>query len=271
VLDREGQEMKLNVTTALLLVILSVPAVAVCQGQNGPAVPTLFIIGDSTVHNTSGDLVGWGDVIGVAFDPGKIRVENRARGGRSSRTFYTEGLWDQVLTQVKPGDFVLMQFGHNDGGAINDDSRARGSLKGIGEETQEIDNLLTKKHEVVHTFGWYMRKFVADTKSKQAIPIVLSPVPRNIWQDGKVERVASSYGGWAQSVAQAEGAFFIDLNEIVVEKYETLGETFVGSTFFVTDHTHTNRGGASVNADLLVDAIRSLRGCGLRKFLMSSR
>src|SRR5215471_19042396 len=117
------------------------------------ALPTLFIIGDSTVKNSSKGLLGWGDPIAGLFDQTRIRIENRARGGRSSRTFQTEGLWDQVLKELKPNDFVLMQFGHNDGGAINDDSRARGSLKGTGNESEEIDNLLTKKHEVVHTYG----------------------------------------------------------------------------------------------------------------------
>src|SRR5438876_11330853 len=84
--------------------------------------PTLFIIGDSTVKNSGKGLLGWGDPIAGFFDQTKIKIDNRARGGRSSRTFVTEGLWDQVLGELKPGDFVLMQFGHNDGGAINDAS-----------------------------------------------------------------------------------------------------------------------------------------------------
>src|SRR5438309_11215562 len=100
----------------------------------------------------------------------------------------TEGLCDKVLSEMKRGDFVLIQFGHNDAGAINDATRARGSLPGLGEETQEIDNLLTKQHEVVHTFGWYMRKMIMDTKAKDATPIVLSLTVRNIWRDGCVAR-----------------------------------------------------------------------------------
>ena len=159
--------------------------------------PTLYIIGDSTVKNSADGQLGWGDPIRDFFDVTRIRVENRARGGRSSRTFQTEGLWDQVIAELKPGDFVLMQFGHNDGGPINDESRARGSLPGLGNEFEPIENQVTKKTESVHTFGWYMRKFVADTKAKGATPIVLSPVPRNIWIDGKVERMATTYGGWA--------------------------------------------------------------------------
>ncbi len=229
--------------------------------------PTLFIIGDSTVKNSGKGLLGWGDPIANFFDQTKIKVENRARGGRSSRTFITESLWDQILSELKPGDYVLMQFGHNDGGAVNDAARARGSLRGIGDETEEIDNLLTKKHEVVHTYGWYMKKFVTDTKAKGATPIVLSQIPRNIWKDGKVERVASTYGGWAAEVATAERVAFIDLHEIVAKKYEILGPDKVKELYFLEDHTHTTPAGAEVNAASVVEGLRVLKNCPLTAFL----
>ncbi len=70
-------------------------------------------------------------------------------------------------------DYVIIQFGHNDSGALNDATLARGSLPGLGEETQEIDNQLTKQHETIHTFGWYMRKMIADAKAKGASPPIL--------------------------------------------------------------------------------------------------
>jgi lysophospholipase L1-like esterase len=229
--------------------------------------PTLFIIGDSTVHNTSSGWQGWGDVIGEYFDQTKIIVVNRARGGRSSRTFQSEGLWDQVLTELKAGDFVLIQFGHNDGGPVNDASRARGSLRGIGEETEEIDNLVTKKHEVVHTYGWYLRKYITDTKSKGAIPIVLSPVARNNFKDGKVERVASTFAGWAAAVAQSDGSCFIDLNELSARQLESMGQEKVTKDLFLTDHTHTTPAGARLNAELVVSSLKTLKGCELSKFL----
>jgi lysophospholipase L1-like esterase len=82
--------------------------------------PTLFLIGDSTVRNGSGTgaggLWGWGAFLGDHFDVTRIRIVNRALGGRSSRTFLTEGLWERVLQEIRPGDFVMIQFGHNDGG-----------------------------------------------------------------------------------------------------------------------------------------------------------
>src|SRR6185369_14755803 len=108
--------------------------------QINPRLPTIFVVGDSTANNHANGGLGWGDPFINYFDATKVNVLNRARGGRSSRTFITEGLWDKVLGEMKKRDFVLIQFGHNDAGAINDPSRARGSLPGIGDERQEIDN-----------------------------------------------------------------------------------------------------------------------------------
>ncbi|MDQ2920742.1 MAG: rhamnogalacturonan acetylesterase [Acidobacteriota bacterium] len=233
--------------------------------------PTLIIIGDSTVRNSSQGLQGWGDAIGSFFDQTRIKVDNRARGGRSSRTYVTEGLWDQVVAELKPGDFVLMQFGHNDGGAVNDASRARGSLRGIGDETEEIDNLLTKKHELVHTFGWYMKKFISDTKARGATPIVLSPVPRNMWENGKVIKASDSYGKWAVEVARSEGVSFIDLNDISARKFEALGLERVKELYFLEDHTHTTPAGALLNATSVVEGLRSLKNCPLAAFLQVRR
>ncbi|MCI0552625.1 MAG: hypothetical protein L0287_16870, partial [Anaerolineae bacterium] len=148
--------------------------------------PALFIAGNSTAKNGDGN--GWGSHLQKFFDKEKLLVDNRARAGRSSRTFITEGLWEGIIDDLEEGDYVLIQFGHNDAGAINDNRRARGSIPSLGEETQEIDNLVTGQHEVVHTFGWYMRKIIAQTKEKGATPIVLSMTARDVWPDGKIER-----------------------------------------------------------------------------------
>ena len=245
----------------LLVVSALVPAPAQTQATPNPALPTIFYIGDSTVRNGSGNggngEWGWGDLTHVYFDSTRVNVVNRARGGRSSRTFLTQGLWGEVLSQLKPGDIVIMQFGHNDGGAVNDTSRARGTLKGTGEETEEIDNLLTGKHEVVHTYGWYLRKFIADTRAKGATPIVATLVPRNRWENGAIIRNKNDYAGWAQQVARAQGVAFLDLNEIIAREYDRLGPEKVGQ-FFGRDHTHTNLEGAKHSARLVVAALKGL-------------
>ena len=237
------------------------------NSPNEKLLPTLYLVGDSTVNNSSENFVGWGNVIGDFFDKTKINVVNRARGGRGSRTFFTEGLWEQVLNEIKPGDFVLIQFGHNDGGAI-DKEKFRGSLKGIGEETQAITGA-NGKPETVRTFGWYMRKFVADARAKSATAIVFSPVPRNKWKNGKVERASADYGKWAREIAESEKIAFVDLNEITAKKYEKAGAETVTAQYFTTkDQTHTSAAGARVNAESVVEGLKELKNSPLKKYIL---
>jgi len=235
-----------------------------------PEKPTLYVIGDSTVRNGDGTgkgaLWGWGSVIADHFDTTRIHIENHAIGGRSSRTFITEGRWDKILERLQPGDYVIMQFGHNDSGPLDDTARARGSIKGIGEDSSAIYNPIMKKNEVVHTYGWYMRKYVNDAKAKGAIPIVCSPIPRWIFKDGKVERANTSYGMWAEQVAKANGAFFLPLNDLIADKYDVMGADSV-KHFFPGDHTHTNKEGAEFNAGMVVQGIKDLKKCDLKKYL----
>lgn len=249
----------------LILILTSLlTSSAGSQIESGPQAPinpklrTIFVVGDSTANNHADGGLGWGDPFITHFDASKVNVLNRARAGRSSRTFITEGLWDKVLSEMKKDDFVLIQFGHNDAGKINDETRARGSLPGIGEETQEIDNLLTKKHEVVHTYGWYMRKLIADTKAKGARPIVLSLTVRNIWKEGRVERGSGKFGQWAAEVAKSQNVEFIDLTRIIADKYEQLGQEKV-QALFGPDHTHTSPAGAELNAELVVAGLKTLK------------
>ena len=228
--------------------------------------PTLWIIGDSTVKNGTKGQMGWGDPIKDLFDLNKINVENKARGGRSSRTYYTEELWSNVAKELKPGDFVLMQFGHNDGGSLTGpNASGRASIKGNGDETQEVVNK-DGKTETVHSFGWYLRQYIADSKAKGATPIVLSLIPRNDWKDGKVGRAGESYGGYARDAAATGGATFIDLNGITADKYDAMGQEKV-KAFFPNEHTHTNEAGARINAQSVVDGIREMPGSALAAYL----
>lgn len=203
--------------------------------------PTLFIIGDSTVRNGTKGQQGWGDLLAAHFDSARINVVNRAIGGRSSRTFQTEGRWDRVLAEVKAGDFVLMQFGHNDSGKPDDPARPRGSLRGVGDETREIDHPATGKKEMVRTYGLVSAQIIADT---------------------------NDCGKWAAESAKAGGAPFVDLNEIIAKQYEALGREKVG-TLFGGDHTHTNAAGAQINADAVIEGLRALNGSPLGRLLTS--
>jgi hypothetical protein len=226
-----------------------------------PKLPTLFLVGDSTVRNGHADGAGgqwgWGEPLVNLFDTTRINVDNRAIGGRSSRSYIMENQWAETLAFVKPGDIILFQWGHNDDGPLDDPARARGSIHGVGAETKEVDNPILKINETVHTYGWYLRKYVEDTKAKGAIPIICSPIPRKTWNDGKVVRNAANYGGWARQVAEQDHVAFIDLNEIIARKYDALGEVAV-EPLFADPHTHTSRAGAELNAECVVAGLKAL-------------
>ena len=238
--------------------------------------PILFIVGDSTVHNPGRGERGWGDVIGKNFDTNKIRVENHALGGRSSRTFITQGYWDMVLAAAKPGDFVIVQLGHNDGGALNEEApgskyplRARGTIRGLGEETQEIDNVLTKQHEVVHTYGWYLRKYVSDARAKGMTPILCTPVPhvpKETVKVGDVEK--SSYVGWSAAVAKNENVPLVNINQISMSHYVGMTPNEIKAKYFTTaDNTHSSFAGAELNAQSVIEGLKMLTNCPLAGFL----
>jgi lysophospholipase L1-like esterase len=195
--------------------------------------------------------------------------------GRSTRTFIKEKRWDKVLSTLKPGDFVMMQFGHNEG-SRPDTSKAgyRGVLRGTGDETVD---LLWKDstHEIVHTYGWYLKKMVQDAKAKGAVPIICSMIPRNDWEYAIkgdttsnliVKRAAADFGKWAKEVAQSEGILFIDLNSITAAKYEAMGKAEV-KKFFPGDHTHTNVEGALVNAQSVIEGLQLQKNNPLIQFI----
>ena len=257
---------------ALLLAVLSV-AFAPAAEDPPAKLPTLFIVGDSTVKNGTKGQQGWGDPVAAHFDKTRIKVENHAIGGRSSRTFQTEGRWDKILAAAKPGDFVLIQMGHNDGGPLDDAARARGSIRGTGDETKEIDNPITKKQEVVHTYGWYMRKYIADAREKKMIPIIVSPVPhcpqRQV-EKGEVEK--SNYVAWSEEVAKAEKADFVHLNKLAMAKYAELTPADIKSKYFTSaDNTHTSAAGAELNAECVVEGLRELKDCKLKDYLLPAK
>lgn len=238
------------------------------HGQAGK--PTVFTIGDSTVKNGDGSggngQWGWGAFLGDYLNADSVTVVNRGLGGRSSRTFIEEGLWAKVKSSIKPGDYVIMQFGHNDGIAPNDPQRPRGTLRGNGEEAKNFFMQKTQDSLLVHTYGWYMRQYIIEAKALGAIPIVCSLIPRNDWKNGKIIRSNDSYGLWAKQAAEQAGAGFIDLNNLVSDKYEALGQDFVASMFW-GDHTHTSQPGAKLNAFIIAQEFKKMRGCKLSNWV----
>lgn len=236
-----------------------------------PDVPTIFIIGDSTaaeksISNGSTER-GWGMVLQGFFDEG-VRVENHAINGRSSRSFYSEGRWQEVIDKVRPGDYVVIQFGHND-------------------EKPKPD----RHTDVGTTFDAHLAQYVIETKAKGATPILMSPVVRRNFylkpekQDDdeklrettyKGENVNSDtlvdthgeYAKVAQRVAKRYNAIFIDANKITHDIEQSLGVEgsrklhmwiepgkYSWAPKGRQDNTHYNVYGAHIIAGSLADAI----------------
>lgn len=257
-----------KVSAGLILVTL---LIGLCSFVSKKEKPTLFLIGDSTVKTGRGDgsngQWGWGSFIGDYFNPQHIDVQNKALGGTSSRTFYNNPkLWQQVLDSIRPGDYVMMQFGHNDGSPIVDTLRARGTIKGNGDAYQEVKNPLLGQNEMVYSYGYYLRLFVKNIQDKGATAVICSPIPRNRWEGDKV--IQSDYAIWAKEAAEQAGAFFIPLQDLVIDDYEERGKEEVGKLFFgPKDHTHTIKAGAEVNASLIADYLAKNPAIGLKKYL----
>lgn len=218
-----------------------------------PNLPTIFLAGDSTAQNGDPGHTGWGKPFAAYIDLSKANWVNAAIGGRSSRTYVSEGRWARIVAALKPGDFVFIQFGHNDGGPAT----FRGSLPGLGDETQDVVIKTTGVHETVHTYGYYMRKMIDQTKEKDAIPIVVAVTPRNIWTDGHVERVMGHFNEWAKQLAVEEHVAFIDLTDMAADRYEQMGQDAVKKLFPI-DHTHTGPDGAAINAECVLAGIKAL-------------
>jgi lysophospholipase L1-like esterase len=236
--------------------------------------PMLFTIGDSTVKNNDKEedgMWGWGSVIAELFDTDRITVENHAKAGRSARTFLDEGRWDKVYNAIQPGDYVIMQFGHNDAGDINT-GKARAELPGSGDESKVFRMEATGNYQVIYTFGWYLRKFIMDVKEKGGIPIVLSHTPRNKFDNGEIERNTSSFGKWTREAAERAGAYYIDLNKISGDKLEKIGQNeglrAVGE-YFNHDHTHSSLKGARMNAQSIVEGLKD-SDCTLKEYIVAS-
>ena len=230
--------------------------------------PSVFVVSDSTAFSNGKNQRGWGDELAKKFDRTKINVLNRARPGRSTRSFRSEGLWQRVLAELKAGDFVLIQFGHNDADKLAED-RCRGVLPGVGEETKEVV-IPDGTCESVRTYGWYLRQFIAETKAKGATPILLSLTAKNLWQDGKLVRHQSDYGDWAAQVARIGGADFVDLAEIIANRYDELGREKVQPLFCsASDNVHTSPAGAELNAACVAAGLKRLPKSPLTKFLLT--
>ena len=269
---RISRSRRLSLTTLGLALLLLLAASVSAQESSKPAPtlhPALFLVGDSIMKTGTGNGErgpwGWGSEVIAFFDPARIHLYNEGRGGRSSRGYIEEGAWQGIVAQLHRGDFVIIQFGHNDA-ANSQNYPDRISAKGNGEETQEIESPVTHQKKLIHTYGWYLRQYVKDAKSKGATIIICSPVPRNTWNEGRIKRGFDGYAEWAAAAAKQSGALFIDLNTITANRYDALGQE--GSRPYFNDQQHTTRFGARVNAECVIEGLRALHQSKLTRALV---
>jgi len=235
---------------------LALPLLAAAQA------PTIFLIGDATVRSGHGPASinqwGWGEKLTDFIDSGKANLVNLA-GGTSNRNFYNSAEWQKTLATIKPGDFLIVQFGHNDN--LGDPAWAtKASLPGTGAETADWNG------QTVRTYGWYLRQYIQEARAKGATPILCSIVPRKEWKDGRINRDSNPFGKWAAEVALLEDAPFVDLHEIVARQYDRLGPAVV-DPLFADPHTHTSLAGAELNAAELIAGLKGLASDPVEAYL----
>lgn len=223
--------------------------------------PTLFLIGDSTMSNKDNPKKnpehGWGQVLPQFFASG-IEIQNHAMNGRSSKSFRTEGRWDKVEKQLKKGDFVIIQFGHND-------QKLKDSTKFTNPYTQYRANL---------------ERYVTETRAKGATPILMTSITRrNFNENGVLVDTHKEYPLVVRLVADAMKVPFVDMQllteqmEITAgpEKSKLLHLHFkAGENPYYDkdklDDTHLSKSGAETVAKLAVNALKPLN-TGLEKYI----
>ena len=221
--------------------------------------PVVFITGDSTVKNEDKDqdgMWGWGAVANTVFDETRISIVNAAMAGRSCRSYLNEGRWDKVYNSLQPGDFVLIQFGHNDISTI-DKPKYRGAIA-TAADSSHVYKLDNGRYEVVYSFGWYLKKFIQDVREKGATPILVSLTPRNEWENGKIERRNDSYGLWYRQVVKETGVELVDLHNLTADYLDKkCGSKAKAEKYYKRDHTHTSLLGAKTNAQCVAKGLRA--------------
>ncbi|MBT1703933.1 rhamnogalacturonan acetylesterase [Chryseosolibacter indicus] len=212
----------------------------------------VYLIGDSTIADKQPDKfpeTGWGTPFKVFFDL-TVTVDNRAKNGRSTRTFISENLWQPVLDALQEGDYVFMQFGHND------------------ESKEKVDRYTSPED-----YKKNLTKFITETRSKKANPVLLSPVTRRKFdKNGKIEETHSEYSKLAREVAKELNVPFIDLDEKSRQLLQQFGEENSKLLFLQlapgehpnypegkNDNTHFNELGARKMAQIVLAEIVALR------------
>lgn len=187
-----------------MLVALAVLAVQSLHAEEAPAKGKIWLIGDSTVCSYSENkrpLAGWGQMLPLFCKAG-VEVANRAVGGRSTKSFIDEKRWEKVLAELKAGDYVMIQFGHND----------------MKKDKPEM------YADVEVAYPDYLKRYIKETREKGAVPVLVTSVCRRNFKEGKLQHTLGNYPKAMREVAASEGVDLIDLNQISYDWFSQLGE-----------------------------------------------
>ncbi|ADB37292.1 rhamnogalacturonan acetylesterase [Spirosoma linguale] len=230
-------------STLLLLVVL-------CSFTAPPAKITVYLIGDSTMSIKQVKAypeTGWGMPFAYFFDE-SVTVDNRAQNGRSTRTFIEENRWQSVVDNLKEGDYVFIQFGHND----------------------EVKS--KKSYTTEDEFQKNLNRFISESRAKKAIPVLLTPVARRQFDPaGKIEDTHAVYAELTRSVARSANTPLIDMSKQSMDLLQAFGPETSRLLFLQLapgehpnypdgkeDNTHFNELGARKMAELVLANIKSL-------------
>lgn len=233
------------------------------------ALATIYLAGDSTMaksgtgSSTQGMCIlsfglqdniililpGWGEYVTPYTS---LTVSNQAIGGRSARSYTREGRFDDIAAVVKSGDWVVIEFGHNDGGSLTTTDNGRSDCSGTGSET--CSTTYNGVAETVLTFPAYIENATKTFKAKGANVIISSQTPNNPWETGTFTYTPSRFVGYAELAAAAAGVPYVDHGAYVADQFQKLGLTAVDA-YFPLDHTHTSPTGASVVAQAFFKAV----------------
>jgi lysophospholipase L1-like esterase len=234
-------------------VIAALAFAAALGASSAASPPRIVIASDSTAANYGADRypqMGWGMVLKCSLDP-NVDVVNLARGGRSTKTFIEEGLWDQLLAQLKPGDTVLIQFGHNDA------------------DTKKIVRFTDPNG----AYDVNLRRFVADVRAAKATPVLVTPIARWMWENGQPKDAHGPYAATIHRVAADLKVPLVDLDGDMMAALKARGELASRGLYLqykpydhvarypegISDDTHINEQGARLGAALVATRLAALK------------
>lgn len=253
--------MNLVTIVCIALGALDCPDAPVGQTNEPDPRPHLYVIGDSTASNypdSRHPLTGWGEALQEIFQEDRLCVVNAARSGRSSKSFYDEGAWNPVRDKLRKGDYVFIQFGHNDSKKA-DPKRYTEPEAGYQE---------------------YLQQYIGETRARGAVPVLVTSIYRNAWEpDGRVENTHGGYPDAMRALARREDVPLLDLHAMTGKHLQALGPDKSGRLFLhckagefpaypegKTDNTHLCEAGAREICRMVAKRLATL-DLGLKTYL----